>query len=885
MNFWNTLFGDPNEKELSKIRPLVKEINDLESTYQAKSDQELTQETAILKERISQGSSLNELIPPAFALVREAATRTLSQRHYDVQLIGGIILHQGKIAEMRTGEGKTLVGTLPTYLNALEGKGAHVITVNDYLAKRDAVWMGQIYNFLGLSVGVITGEGSFLYTEFDDETQDQERDESGFYRVEKSYLQPCTRQEAYAADITYGTNNEFGFDYLRDNLAQNKNQQVQRELHYVIIDEVDSVLIDEARTPLIISAPNAESPKLYQQFARIVPKLNKDTDYSIDEKMRSVNITESGIDKVEKALGIDNIYEDKGIAFVHHLEQALKAQALFVRDKDYVVKDQQVIIVDQFTGRMMQGRRYSEGLHQALEAKENVPVQQESKTLATVTYQNYFRMYQKLSGMTGTAVTSAEEFHKVYDLDVIIIPTNKPIARKDLADMIYKTEQIKFKAIAKKVYELSQTGQPVLLGTVSIEKSEQLARVFDTFDLKYNILNAKQHESEGQIVADAGRKGSITIATNMAGRGVDIRLGGAESTPEEKAEVEALGGLYVIGTERHEARRIDNQLRGRSGRQGEQGVTQFYLSLDDEIMRIFGGDRIRGLMERFNFPDDEPIENVMISKAIENAQTKIEGFHFDSRKNLLEYDDVINKQREIIYKKRRDILHDKLDIVSQTRDLLQEQVYRSVSFHTTIESVREWNIQEIGENIKGLITIDEDIFSHLEVIRDGQDSMDAKKEAMIGYLTQTVYTAFEQKLSPLEIEQRIQLQRTILLQTIDMLWMDHLEVIDYLKTGIRLRGYAQRDPLVEYKNEAFLLFEKLLLNITEQYIINLLRINVQITPKPPEEFQKVSTNRPSSLKGGLDRESDMNRDSGQTEKSKKLSKKKLKRLKQKERRQ
>ncbi len=838
MKFWNAIFGDPNDKELSKVKPVVAEINALEATYESKSDDELRLETEVLKTSLEEGANLEQILPRAFALVRESAKRTLGQRHYDVQLIGGIVLHQGKIAEMRTGEGKTLVGTLPTYLNALTGKGVHVITVNDYLAKRDAVWMGQVHAFLGLTVGVVTGEGAFLYSEQDDET-DEERDDSASYKVEKSYLKPCSRAEAYQADITYGTNNEFGFDYLRDNMAQSKERMVQRGHNFVIIDEVDSVLIDEARTPLIISAPNAESPKLYQVFAGIVPKLVKDEDYSVDEKMRSVNITESGIDKVEKSLNIENIYEEKGIAFVHHLEQALKAEALFQRDKDYVVKDGQVIIVDQFTGRMMPGRRYSEGLHQALEAKEQVAIQQESKTLATITLQNYFRMYDKLSGMTGTAVTSAEEFHKVYDLDVVIIPTNKPIARKDIQDLIYKTEQAKFRAIAKRVAELNQTGQPVLLGTVSIEKSEQIAKVFDEFRLNYNILNAKQHEAEGSIVADAGKKGAITIATNMAGRGVDIRLGGAEATEEQKSEVMELGGLYVIGTERHEARRIDNQLRGRSGRQGEPGVTQFFLSLDDEVMRIFGGDRIKGLMERFNFPEDEPIENVLISKAIENAQTKIEGFHFDSRKHLLEYDDVINKQREIIYKKRRDVLLEKTDISEQTKEQIREQVYRIVSFHTTIESTREWKLGEIAEDIQGLIQLDTNVLSALESIRDGEGKMEEKKQQIIKTLTELVEQKFDQKLEVLEEDQRAKLQRTVLLQTIDMLWMDHLEVMDYLKTGIRLRGYAQRDPLVEYKNEAFMLFEKLLTGIQQQYIVNILRINVQVTPKPSKEIEQA----------------------------------------------
>ncbi len=842
MKFLNKIFGDPNQKELNKIKPLLREVNQKEADFKDKSDDELRKETAILREKIINTKDVDQFLVDGFALIREASKRTLSQRHYGVQLIGGIVLHQGKIAEMRTGEGKTLVATLPTFLNALSGKGVHVITVNDYLAKRDAVWMAQIYSFLGLSVGVITGEGSFLYQESDNELEDKERDDDGSYRIKKSFLKLCSRKEAYQADITYGTNNEFGFDYLRDNLTQSKEDMVQRGHNYAIIDEVDSILIDEARTPLIISQANAESPKLYEVFAGIVPKLAKDTDYSIDEKMRSVNITESGIDKIEKALGINNIYEDKGITFVHHLEQALRAEALYQKDRDYVVKEGEVIIVDQFTGRMMNGRRYSDGLHQALEAKEGVMIKQESRTMASITFQNYFRMYKKISGMTGTAITSAEEFYKVYKLDVITIPTNKKIQRIDKSDLVYKNEKAKFNAIAKLVKELNQKGQPVLLGTVSIEKSEALAQVFDKFKLKYNILNAKNHEAEGNIIANAGLKNAITIATNMAGRGVDIKLGGAEATEEEKQEVLDLGGLYVIGTERHEARRIDNQLRGRSGRQGEPGITQFFLSLDDDVMRIFGGDKIKGLMERFNFPEDEPIENVLISKSIEGAQTKIEGFNFDSRKRLLEYDDVINKQREIIYKKRKDILLLKNDIEEQTHTLLKEHVYKIVSFHTTIESPREWSLTDILEDINGLIKIEGNIIEDLTLIRDGQHNMSSKKKKINEYLFSKLQSSFDSKFESLEETQKLILQRSVLLQTIDMLWMENLEIIDYLKGSINLRQYAQRDPLVEYKNEAFLLFEKLLNNINTEYINNLLRIKIETKLQPMQDTQNLATN-------------------------------------------
>lgn len=838
MTFLQKIFGDPNAKTLSKIQPIVDTINSLENSYKAKSDDEIRAEIAQIKTDIQEkGTSLDEVLPQVFALVREASRRTLGQRHFDVQLIGGIVLHQGKIAEMRTGEGKTLVATLPTVLNALTGRGVHVVTVNDYLAKRDAVWMGQIYNFLGLSLGIVTAEGSYLYREVP--AEDKERDDKGSYEVEAEFLTSVSRKEAYEADITYGTNNEFGFDYLRDNMATSKANMVQREYYFTIVDEVDSVLIDEARTPLIISMPDTESPALYKTFASIVPTLKPETDYTVDEKMRTVNITESGIDKVEKSLNINNIYEEKGIAFVHHLEQALKAQALFHLDKEYVVKDGEIIIVDQFTGRLTPGRRYSEGLHQAIEAKEGVAIQQESKTLASITLQNYFRMYDKLAGMTGTAVTSAEEFHKVYKLDVVIMPTNREIKRIDLPDVVYKNEKAKFKAIAQKVKETSQKGQPVLLGTASIEKSEALGKVFDRFGLKYTILNAKQHEAEGLIIADAGKKGAITIATNMAGRGVDIKLGGANATDQEKNEILELGGLYVIGSERHEARRIDNQLRGRSGRQGEPGMTQFYLSLDDEIMRIFGGDRIKSLMERFNFPEDEPIENVLIAKSIEGAQTKIEGFHFDSRKHLLEYDDVLNKQREIIYRKRRDIILQKIDLQTHTFDLIKESVYKIVSFYTAIESPREWDLKAIKEDMNGLVGVKLDFGSSLENIRDQDGTIDSKKEKITNLLVKIVEDVLTHRFNSVSDEQYQSIMGSVYIQTLDNLWMDHLEIIDYLKTGIRLRGYAQRDPLIEYKNEAFMLFEKLLTSIQNNYINTILRVEPTLNTQAVEAQSKL----------------------------------------------
>ena len=654
MSIFSKVFGDANEKYVKKLQPVFEQINKLEKEFGGFSDDQLIAKTQELKGRTE---NLDEILPEAFALTREAAKRALNQRHFDVQLMGGIVLHQGKIAEMKTGEGKTLVATLATYLNALGGKGVHVITVNDYLAKRDTIWMGQIYHALGLSVGCIIHDNSYLY----DPTakRDQERDALGGFKVIEDYLRPCSRKEAYAADITYGTNNEFGFDYLRDNMAQDLSQQVQRGYNYAIIDEVDSILIDEARTPLIISAPDQESSSRYQDFARIIPRLDSKTDYELDEKRKAVTLTEAGINRVEQILGMGNIYEERGIKYVHHLEQALRAEVMFKRDRDYVVKEGEVIIVDEFTGRLMPGRRWSGGLHQAVEAKEGVRVQPESLTLASVTFQNYFRMYKKLAGMTGTAATSAEEFDKVYKLEVVIMPTNKPMIRKDLPDRIYKTQEGKFRSVVKEIKERHKTGQPVLVGTTSIERNEYLGKLLEREGVPHQILNAKHHEKEGEIIAQAGKLGQVTIATNMAGRGVDIVLGGNPQDPQECKKVIELGGLHIIGTERHEARRIDNQLRGRAGRQGDPGSSHFFVSLEDDLMRIFASDKIKSLMTILKIPEDQPIEAKMVSGAIESAQGKIEGFNFDIRKHLLDYDDVLNKHREIIYKKRREFLQPK----------------------------------------------------------------------------------------------------------------------------------------------------------------------------------------------------------------------------------
>lgn len=746
--------GDVSDRALRSYEPLLKKVSDLEESVAALSGDELKSKTLEFKERLSKHETLDDILPEAFAVVREVSKRVLGQRHYDVQILGGIALHKGNIAQMRTGEGKTLVATLPVYLNALEGKGVHVVTVNDYLSRRDVVWMGQIYASLGLTSAVINHQASYIYDEghipAEVETDvDKERDEKGSFKVVYEFLRPCTRADAYNADITYGTNVEFGFDYLRDNIAYTTKDLVQRGFHFAIVDEIDSILIDEARTPLIISSPTVDAENLYETFAGIARTLNKDEDYTVDEKLKAIQLTDAGIEKAEKALGVENIYTDKGIKFVHHLETAVRAKALFARDKQYVVKNDEIIIVDEFTGRLQPGRRWSEGLHQAVEAKEGVKIQQESRTFASVTYQNYFRMYDKLAGMTGTAKTSSEEFYEVYGLEVIDVPTNKPARRIDRNDLIFQTEQGKFQAIAQKVKELHDKGQPVLIGTVSIEKNELLSAYLKKEGVPHELLNAKNHENEGGIIAQAGEKGKVTIATNMAGRGVDIKLGGIPATTEKEEEVRNSGGLFVLGTERHEARRIDDQLRGRSGRQGDPGETQFFVSLEDDLMRVFASDTLKKVMGRFGIPEDQPIENSMITKQLEGAQSKIEGFHFDSRKHVLSYDNVLNKQRHFIYKKR------------------------SVILAGTEEDVETFIREEI-------IPLDEHI---AEVI--------------------------EQKRAEMGTEEFLKVMRRLCLQTMDMLWMEHIEMMDYMRSSVNLRAYGQRDPLVEYKNEGLRLFNEL----------------------------------------------------------------------------
>lgn len=758
-----SLFGSANFKTkaaqqaarslISSLEPKVAQTHQFQAQLEAKSVAELAVGISALKER-AKTETLDALIPETFAYVREATKRTLSMEHYDVQLLGGMVLSRGSIAEMRTGEGKTLVATLPTVLHALKGEGVHVVTVNDYLARRDAAWMGQVYNALGLSVGVVTTQGSYLYDPTHVE-EDQRRDEEGSFRVFYDFLKPSTKAAAYAADITYGTNNEFGFDYLRDNTAYRKDDVVQRGHAFALVDEIDSILIDEARTPLIIAAPASTSDELYQTMKKVAEALIEETDFTKDEKHRSVAITEAGIEKTEKMLGIENMYSQEGIKYVHHLETAVKARALFRKDKEYSVRDGEVVIVDEFTGRLQPGRRWSEGLHQAIEAKEGVEVKRESKTIASVTFQNYFRLYKNLAGMTGTALTSAEEFYTVYGLDVVPIPTHRPAQRIDKDDLIYQSVHAKEKAITEKVKELNKKGQPVLIGTVSVEDNERLSELLARASVPHEVLNAKNHEREGEIIAQAGRKGGVTLATNMAGRGVDIKLGGISASQQERDEVLALGGLYVLGTERHDARRIDNQLRGRSGRQGDPGETQFMVSLDDRLMRVFGGDRIKRLMERFKFDPNEPLVHPIVTKSLETAQTRIEGFNFDGRKSVLSYDDVLNHQRLGIYAKRR--------------------------------------IAMFGEDAE-FVAVFEGYVEGEGALRD---------------------TAKRLKLDPTSLE-FISGMRHIFLSVVDTLWTEHLETMDSLRSSVSLRAYGQRDPLVEYRKEGLRLYKELEDKLSEE---------------------------------------------------------------------
>jgi preprotein translocase subunit SecA len=777
------ILGDPQAKTIKRLKKRVKEINALSDKYKKMSDKKLREQTEILKKRLEK-ESLDAILPDAFSVVREAATRTLGQRHFDVQLIGGLVLHEGNVAEMKTGEGKTLVATLPVYLNALTGKGVHVVTVNEYLSQRDAGWMGQIYHFLGLTTGVIIAEQSFIYDpEFINEKHSDER---------MRHLKPASRQAAYAADITYGTNNEFGFDYLRDNMVREVDQLRQRELSYAIVDEVDSILIDEARTPLIISAPSVTTGSAYAQFAKVVRQL-KPEHYDTDEKRKTVVLTDAGVEKIEKILSISNLYASENIRTIYHLEQALRAQTLFRRDKDYVVtKDGEIVIVDEFTGRLLPGRRYNEGLHQAIEAKEGVEVQQESMTLATISFQNYFRLYKKLAGMTGTALTESEEFHQIYKLEVVDIPTNRPMTRQDRSDRIYKSEMGKFKAIVREIKLLHTKGQPVLIGTVSIEKNELLGDLLKKADIPHQVLNAKNNEREAAIIAKAGEKGAVTLATNIAGRGTDIVL---------EEGVKDLGGLFVLGSERHESRRIDNQLRGRSGRQGDPGVTQFFVSTEDDLMRIFGGERIAGLMERLKVDDETPIENRMISRSLEAAQKKVEGFHFDQRKNVVQYDDVMNRHRKATYAMRREVLLSE-DISKRIRILIDEEAKALASSPMATSDQFEDMIREafpFGESaLDKLFDSDTDKFSGL-LLTEAKELYKSREVA---------FTA--------EIMRKV--ERDVYLQILDNLWMQHLENMDHLREGIHWISVGQRDPLVEYRRQGQALFDEMLITLRHDVV-------------------------------------------------------------------
>jgi len=850
----NKIFGSKNEREIKRMRPVVAEIGAKEPALARLSDRDLGAKTEAFRKRLADGVTLDQLLPDAFAVCREVSKRKLEMRHFDVQLIGGIILHEGKIAEMKTGEGKTLVATLALYLNALEGKGAHLITVNDYLAKRDAQWMAPLYHHLGLSVGVIQHEASFL---FDPAYEAEDK------RLQ--HLRPCTRQEAYRADITYGTNNEFGFDYLRDNMVGDLEHCVQREQNFAIVDEVDSILIDEARTPLIISGPTEDSTDLYYRIDRIIPSLKRERDYTIEEKTKTAALTEEGNEKVERALGVTNLYDLANMDLVHHVVQALRAHVLYHLDVDYVVKDGEVIIVDEFTGRLMPGRRWSDGLHQAVEAKEGVKIANENQTLASITFQNLFRMYRKLAGMTGTADTEAGEFAKIYNLDVVVAPTNRPNIRKDFPDVVFRTEKEKFTAIVEEITDCHRRGQPVLVGTISIEKSERLAGYLVRHGIKHNVLNAKHHEKEAEIIAQAGRKEAVTIATNMAGRGTDILLGGnpdflfkkalyaePEMPPErqaallaqikaeceeEKKAVTAVGGLHILGTERHESRRIDNQLRGRGGRQGDPGSSRFYLSLEDDLLRIFGAERISKIMLKLGMEEGVPIEAGMVTRAIENAQKKVEAHHFEIRKQLLDYDDVMNKQRTVVYERRRMILGGENlseDIKADAEDILDGllDVYCPKDSYQ-----EEWDLKGLADACYAQFSID---------LKDGTiDTKGIGFEALRGELVRKIHAAYEAKEKELGPDLLRYLEKMVMLRTIDTLWKDHLLAMDSLREGIGLRGYGQKDPLIEYKREGFDMFAAMMDRCKQDVLEHLFRVQVVQGEQPPPVMERPR--RPPTL--------------------------------------
>jgi preprotein translocase subunit SecA len=852
----NLLISDSPDKTIKRLTPVVQQINALEPEFTALSDEALRNKTAEFRQRLADGEELDDLVPEAFAAVREAARRSIGLRHFDVQLLGGMVLHQGKIAEMRTGEGKTLVATLPAYLNALTGRGVHVVTVNDYLAKRDVQWMGPVYHRLGVSVASIQHEASFLYNP--EWTEGDPR----FFA-----LQPITRQEAYAADITYGTNNEFGFDYLRDNMVVDLSQRVQRGWHYAIVDEVDNILIDEARTPLIISGQAEEPTDKYYHFARAVQNLQPEEDYTVDEKTRSVMLTDQGISRIERILKIDNLFDPANFEITHHIENALKAKVIFKRDRDYVVRNGEVVIVDEFTGRLMFGRRWSDGLHQAVEAKEGVKIQRESVTLATITFQNYFRMYEKLAGMTGTALTEQEEFHKIYNLDVVPIPTHKPMIRVDHGDLIYKNEKAKFDAVVEEIIAEHKKGRPVLVGTVSIEKSEYLSGLLSRRGIPHNVLNAKYHEREALIVAQAGAPGQVTIATNMAGRGTDIILGGnvdlmtddilrkqgiephlateeqraaarAEATAiweKQRDQVVAAGGLHIIGTERHEARRIDNQLRGRAGRQGDPGSSRFFVSLEDDIMRRFGGDRVKKIMEWAGMEEDVPIEHPLVSKSIETAQTKVEGYNFDIRKHVVQYDDVMNKQREVIYGERNKILAG-ADLKANIQEMIHRALENLVSQYIGDQIDEETDFEPLLNQLRMIFPVPPEITPDYLSRMSADEAVDAILDA--------ADRAYEEKEREVGSENMRLLERLVLLRAIDSNWVQHLTQMEHIREGIGLRAYGQSDPLVAYKKEAFAMYDQLRANIECDTVNMIYHVGILREPPPPPVVRNVQENRP-----------------------------------------
>ncbi|TET74678.1 MAG: preprotein translocase subunit SecA, partial [Dehalococcoidia bacterium] len=821
-----SIMGDSNEKELKRLQPVVDKINAIEPDFEKLSDDELRAKAAEFKSRLAEGESPDALLPEVFAAVREAARRKIGERQFDVQLMGGIVLHQGKIAEMKTGEGKTLVATLPVTLNSLTGKGVHVVTVNDYLAKRDTQWMGPIYHALGITVACIQHEAALL---FDPGYESEDP------RLE--HLRPITRRQACEADVTYGTNNEFGFDYLRDNMVVDLSQRVQHELNYAIVDEVDNILIDEARTPLIISGAAEEATQTYHTFAKLVPRLRQEEDYVIEERTRAVTLTESGVAKMERWLNLSNLYDPANYGLTHYLDNALRAHVLYRRDRDYVVKDGEVVIVDEFTGRLMFGRRYSEGLHQAIEAKEGVKIQRESITMATITFQNYFRMYEKLAGMTGTAATEAEEFDKIYKLDVVVIPTNRPLVRDEYRDQIYKNEEAKFRAVVREIEQLHDEGRPVLVGTVSIEKSEHLSQLLQKKGIPHQVLNAKpdRAEKEADIVAQAGRLGGVTIATNMAGRGVDIILGGkpeggaTDDWQDEHNKVVQLGGLHIVGTERHDARRIDNQLRGRAGRQGDPGSSRFYVSLEDDLMRRFGGDRVKGIMEWAGFDEDTPLEHGLVGRVIEQSQTKVEAYHFDIRKHLVEYDDVVNKHREVIYAEREKILSG-ADLKANIQDMISDEVTSLVYAHLGDEHGDNWDLD-------GLVATTGAIFplpSHLN--KDSLSQMSRKEvEQKLLEHADSLYDQREQELG--EQNMRV-LERLVMLRSIDRRWVEHLTAMENMRQGIGLQALAQRDPLVAYKRGGHEMFQDMMGGVRQDIVHTIYHVGI-VKEGRPRELEKA----------------------------------------------